>query len=770
MELTVDGDAGELTLRDLSPSCSIRDVHEELQRRSGVPVKQQLLTFSGAVLGPSKTLGELDCSPLHLTSFAQLVKLSPLRLPATEQRGIQLSQLEALIRFLAERSCPSGLVPWRDRWGSRIFLKDLNLYHLADWVICPSTAEDKCSYVELIASDAEAQKPHWFVSHAWQEPVQDFLTCLRGHATVRQLEEEVAYWVCAYANNQHELGNDLRFNPRETSFFRAMQLCGGVLLVLDPLATPFARVWCCFELAMALTDLVTPQGRFLLDIATVSQGAAELLTDGMVPSELKNEHCVCAGAGGKAKAKREETFPIELIQRALEIDIVAASASREVDKLRILNSIGGLPEEELDTNLPEPLPEERKESYERVNRSLRSIFALASLSQVVSKDLKRLMPAICQALQEDSSRRSVHLSFANSLKFKDPDLLCIARALPPNLTDLLRLDLRSCHGLSDASVLELAGAIGRLGRLRALFLDFYMCVRLTDASVHEIFTAMQGMEEMRELDINLRGLIKVSCSVLAPLTAALRRMPSLRKLHLNLMQTRQSAKAAEQLTQTLEQLAHLQILKLYFTDCPLVDDAAANSLGKSLSGKALRESILCFSGTAITDAGMAGLCQGLRRLGEMQRATLRFRGCHGLTVASLQELGEAMSALPLLQKLVVETGKCRQLPRSHARRYAGTCEKVLASPAFQRGAPDVLDQASDPSCSPSSCASQPLDAKAETVVRLFQETGALDPENLYAVLRALEPTLSQESYEQLEQAAESKDAEQLLRWLLDVQA
>jgi len=27
--------------------------------------------------------------------------------------------------------------------------------------------------------------------------------------------------VCAYANNQHELGQELRFNPRETSFFRA---------------------------------------------------------------------------------------------------------------------------------------------------------------------------------------------------------------------------------------------------------------------------------------------------------------------------------------------------------------------------------------------------------------------------------------------------------------------------------------------------------------------------------------------------------------------
>eukprot|EP00439_Symbiodinium_sp_Y106_P067743 s1153_g11.t1 len=339
-----------------------------------------------------------------------------------------------------------------------------------------------------------AQKPHWFVSHAWQEPVQDFLSCLRGHATVRQLEVEVAYWVCAYANNQHELGNDLRFNPRETSFFRAMQLCGGVLL-----------------------DLVAPQGLFLLDIATVSHGAAELLTDGMVPSEVHNE-TLGESEGYRAfyqKAFNQLEFTLSwflplrfwLIQRALEIDIVAASASREVDKLRILNSIGGLPEEELDTNLPEPLPErcfleERKESYQRVNRSLRSIFALASVSQVVSKDLKQLMPAICQALQEDSSRRSVHLSFANSLKFKDQ------RALPPNLTDLLRLDLRSCHGLTDASILELAGAIGRLRELRALFLDFYMCVRLTDSSVHEIFAAMQGLEEMRELDINLRGIVK----------------------------------------------------------------------------------------------------------------------------------------------------------------------------------------------------------------------------------------------------------------------
>ena len=46
-------------------------------------------------------------------------------------------------------------------------------------------------------------------------------------------------------------------------------------MVLDQEATPFTRVWCCFEQAMVV------QGRaLLLDFATVHEGKAELLTDG----------------------------------------------------------------------------------------------------------------------------------------------------------------------------------------------------------------------------------------------------------------------------------------------------------------------------------------------------------------------------------------------------------------------------------------------------------------------------------------------------------
>ena len=82
------------------------------------------------------------------------------------------------------------------------------------------------------------------MSHWWGEPVLDFIKCLKEHARVRELGEDATYWVCAYANNQHELGQDIGTDPRDSSFYQALQLCEGVLVVLDAKATPFTRIWC----------------------------------------------------------------------------------------------------------------------------------------------------------------------------------------------------------------------------------------------------------------------------------------------------------------------------------------------------------------------------------------------------------------------------------------------------------------------------------------------------------------------------------------------
>jgi hypothetical protein len=78
-----------------------------------------------------------------------------------------------------------------------------------------------------------------------------FLACLEQHSLVRELSSSTFYWVCAYANNQHSVDEDIKKNPRSTSFYRAMQMSEGVLLVLDSAGTPFGRIWCCFEEAIA---------------------------------------------------------------------------------------------------------------------------------------------------------------------------------------------------------------------------------------------------------------------------------------------------------------------------------------------------------------------------------------------------------------------------------------------------------------------------------------------------------------------------------------
>ena len=135
----------------------------------------------------------------------------------------------------------------------------INLYDAVYYVVKPATEAQQCSYVELVApAGMTAQTPRWFVSHWWGEPVKDFVKAVEKHSKVRfprgernevdcdrnTADEDVSYWVCAYANNQHALGSDIPADPRESAFFKAMQLCDGVLVVLDASATVFTRSWC----------------------------------------------------------------------------------------------------------------------------------------------------------------------------------------------------------------------------------------------------------------------------------------------------------------------------------------------------------------------------------------------------------------------------------------------------------------------------------------------------------------------------------------------
>ena len=126
------------------------------------------------------------------------------------------------------------------------------------------------------------------------------------------MKQTDAYWVCAYANNQHNLASDIPADPKASAFFKAMQLCEGVLVVLDKRATPFKRIWCCFEQAMVV------QGKkLLLDFATVHNGKAQVLTEGFAtPNETAFQ-----------KSRREAGFPLKLMEEGYRIRVETAEAS-----------------------------------------------------------------------------------------------------------------------------------------------------------------------------------------------------------------------------------------------------------------------------------------------------------------------------------------------------------------------------------------------------------------------------------------------------------
>ena len=79
-----------------------------------------------------------------------------------------------------------------------------------------------------------------------------FVNCCQRHAHLRHLEDsEATYWVCGYANRQHELELEIGTDDiMASSFYRALQVASGLLLILDKEAKPFSRtglviLFCC---------------------------------------------------------------------------------------------------------------------------------------------------------------------------------------------------------------------------------------------------------------------------------------------------------------------------------------------------------------------------------------------------------------------------------------------------------------------------------------------------------------------------------------------
>ncbi|CAK9093165.1 unnamed protein product, partial [Durusdinium trenchii] len=406
---------------------------------------------------------------LVLTNYSEISKKAACDLPDAAERGITLPQLQLLVDFaakMANKWCETT----GDHAGSPLEFKTFNFYHANVWIIKPATEgynQTGCSLVEIL--NEEVQRPSWFVSHAWIEPMCQFWWCLQKHALIRELPNTMAYWICASANNQHDLGEELRTGDR--AFRRAMLMCEGVLLVLDSVGTPFERCWCCFEVSMAI-DLQESQGsgrRLLLDVGvTDAYDQVHVLTDGLAGAERR----MLGTVGRHQKSLRERDFPVDLLLRGLRVKIEEAQATQMSDKDWILK------------NLP---------TFQRdyADKMLASHFALASWSGLIQNG--RSTDMLAEAVHGDLSRKVIQLSFIGCLLLCDSDLELLIHHLPAHLR-ILRLDL-SFSGLQTLDCLSAPP----LSSLKELNLRFTGAEHLW--SVKGLEAALQEMEKLAYLEL-----------------------------------------------------------------------------------------------------------------------------------------------------------------------------------------------------------------------------------------------------------------------------
>ncbi|CAL1171945.1 unnamed protein product [Cladocopium goreaui] len=395
--VTLPGGAGASGVIPCPLPATVEDAIRAAQKMQPGGWENAVLSQGVQHLKPGTTL---EAAAYTLVSYDTLGSRA-INVPQTECRGINLKQLSQLVDFIRDHAHL-----WMETYsGSPNFeqpleLQTFNLYHTSHWVIKPATLRYRCSFVELVAKDAETQFPCWFVSHAWQEAVCRFVACLRQHAELRNAVG-LAYWVCAYANNQHKLQEEISANPRGTSFYKAMKLAVGVVLILDR--------------DVEERNTGTP---LLLDVAaTDASNQAHVITDGLAAPEAR----LMPLLGFLTKALREANFPTLLAQKGLSVDISKADASKAEDKIRILNCIR--------------LPQARTKAR---NKALAAHFAIASWFGAVTQghDTSNLR----RALAADSSRHMVELSFTGCRGFGDDSLQQLLNHLPRKLR-LLRLDL-----------------------------------------------------------------------------------------------------------------------------------------------------------------------------------------------------------------------------------------------------------------------------------------------------------------------------------------
>ncbi|GFH62073.1 hypothetical protein CTEN210_18549 [Chaetoceros tenuissimus] len=196
--------------------------------------------------------------------------------------------------------------------------------------------EGKRSSLKEILHSAPT-KPDWFISHTWSDSVLKFVERCEYHARSycttwtpqgKKFDQDkynsYSYWICAYANNQHELATEINSSPVESAFMKAIMNSNGTLIMTDHDASSLSRIWCDFEVFMTIMNAQS------MDIVALDEEHRPcLLTEKLLPSDEDAED----------KAWRDMHFPKHFFLQSFEIALQNGNASQIEDKARILKAM-----------------------------------------------------------------------------------------------------------------------------------------------------------------------------------------------------------------------------------------------------------------------------------------------------------------------------------------------------------------------------------------------------------------------------------------------
>jgi len=274
------------------------------------------------------------------------------RVEDVARRAMTAKHMALMSRVIEHLCAREGQLWWSvgkgadgvERWVQvSLQVREVNLYHFNSTVTVAVTAEFQCSFFELVADGPV--DPEWYMSHTWGEPWCHTTACLARHRRDRKYGEDKGIWICATANNQHELATAVTSDPTKSAFYPAMTgAARGAVTVIGESGMLFSRVWCAFEAHEAIAlggerpylyDALTP-------LATTAGGIEVVrIYDGLLENELTFQ-----------KSGAEEKFSLKVVRAALDSSIKDCASAVPKDKEGIIAHVeGGKGTRELDATV-----------------------------------------------------------------------------------------------------------------------------------------------------------------------------------------------------------------------------------------------------------------------------------------------------------------------------------------------------------------------------------------------------------------------------------